>query len=95
LTIYQKPNGNNVINGPSHPPKKNKVITRAKISILPYSPRKKSANVMDEYSTLKPATSSASAYGRSNGVRLVSANIEIKKATSNGKSAKTSHPAFC
>ena len=35
---------------------------------------------MDEYSTMKPATSSDSASTRSKGGRLVSANAETKKA---------------
>jgi len=47
--------------------------------MLPYSPKKNIAKVMEEYSTLYPATNSASASGRSNGVRFVSAIIEIKK----------------
>ena len=51
----------------------------AKISMFPYSPRKNKANVMLEYSTLNPATSSASASGKSKGCLFVSANEEIKK----------------
>jgi len=95
LTIYQKPSGTNPMNGPNQPPKKNSVMINAKISILPYSPKKNSAKVILEYSTLKPATNSASASGRSKGVRFVSANIEIKKATNSGASAKINHPASC
>jgi hypothetical protein len=39
--------------------------------------KKNKANTKEEYSTLNPATSSASASGKSNGVRLVSAKIVI------------------
>src|SRR5262249_24420202 len=48
--------------------------------------KKKSANVIDEYSVWKPATSSASDIGRSKGVRLVSARAEMKKITNIGSS---------
>ena len=57
--------------------------------ILPYSAKKNIAKIIDEYSTLYPATSSASASGRSNGVRLVSAIIEMKKIIEIGKSGST------
>jgi hypothetical protein len=93
--MYQKPRGRKPTKGPSQPPKKNSVIINAKINILPYSPRKNKAKVILEYSTLKPATNSASASGRSNGVRLVSANIEIKKATKSGAKANSNQPASC
>src|SRR4051812_27140863 len=53
-------------------------------SILLYSPRKNMANIMEEYSTLYPATNSASASGRSKGARFVSANIETKKIAAQG-----------
>src|SRR6185437_6833625 len=70
-------------------PPKNKIVTKTdKTIMLPYSPKKNKAKANDEYSTLYPATNSASASGKSNGVRLVSANIEIKKAIANGKRAK-------
>jgi hypothetical protein len=57
--------------------------------MLPYSARKNIAKIIEEYSTLYPATSSASASGKSNGVRLVSATIEMKKIIDNGNSGKT------
>jgi hypothetical protein len=69
------------------PPKNNKVTKTDKTIILPYSPKKNKAKVNEEYSTLYPATSSASASGKSNGVRLVSANMEIKKAIAKGNNA--------
>jgi hypothetical protein len=53
-------------------------------SILLYSPKKNMAKIIEEYSTLYPATNSASASGRSNGARLVSANIETKKMAAQG-----------
>jgi hypothetical protein len=46
---------------------------------LLYSDKKNIANIIDEYSTLYPATISASASGKSNGALFVSANTEIKK----------------
>jgi len=54
------------------------------------------AKIIEEYSTLYPATSSASASGRSNGDRLVSANIEIKKITAQGSNGTIYIPVrFC
>jgi len=47
--------------------------------MLLYSAKKNIANVIEEYSTLYPATISASASGKSNGARFVSAKTEIKK----------------
>src|SRR5215469_17525957 len=49
-----------------------------------YSPRKKSRNGAEEYSTKKPATSSDSASRRSKGGRCVSASEETKKMISMG-----------
>lgn len=54
-------------------------------SILLYSPKKKAAKVIPEYSTLYPATNSASASGKSKGALFVSANIETKKIKAKGK----------
>lgn len=66
------------------PPRK-QITKIAEISpILLYSARKKDAKRRDEYSTLKPETSSASASGRSKGVLLVSARAIIIKITTNG-----------
>ena len=47
--------------------------------MLMYSAWKKSAKRIAPYSVWKPATSSDSASGRSNGRRLVSANEAIRK----------------
>jgi hypothetical protein len=53
-------------------------------NILLYSAKKNIAKVIEAYSTLYPATISASASGKSNGARFVSANTEIKKITNTG-----------
>jgi hypothetical protein len=72
--------------GKLHPPQ-NKTTFRVDIIIIfAYSAMKNRANPIELYSTLYPATSSASASGRSNGGRLVSANVEIKKTTNKGNS---------
>ena len=72
-------------NGASQPPR-NRTDVRALIRIMfMYSPRKNSANAIDEYSTLNPVTSEASSSGRSNGCRLVSARIEATKIMNIGK----------
>ena len=64
--------------GGSHPPKKTVTATHEMMIIAVYSPRKKKANFTPEYSVLKPDTSSDSASGRSNGLRLVSATPATK-----------------
>jgi hypothetical protein len=56
--------------------------------MLAYSPKKKNANIIPEYSTLYPATNSASASGKSNGALFVSARIAIKKIILNGNKGK-------
>jgi hypothetical protein len=61
-----------------------------------YSPKKNNANAIDEYSTLYPATSSASASGKSKGARFVSANIEIKKIIAQGNNGnRNQHVLYC
>jgi hypothetical protein len=55
---------------------------------LVYSPKKNNAKFIEEYSRLYPATSSASASGKSKGVLLVSANKTIKKYKAIGKKTK-------
>ena len=92
--MYQKPKGNKLINGPPHPPKKIKEITVESRSIFEYSPRKNNAKSKEEYSTLKPATSSAYAYGKSNGVLLVYASIEIKNIPANGNKGTQNQTTF-
>lgn len=72
----------------SPPPKKNKTNKLDITSMLEYSPKKKEANIKDEYSTLYPATNSASASGKSKGIRFVSAKMEIKKIIAKGNKGK-------
>lgn len=57
----------------THPPQKKITDKLLIIIIFPYSAKKNNANAIAEYSTLYPATSSASASGKSNGVLFVSA----------------------
>src|SRR4051794_20354478 len=78
-------NGTTAIGG-SHPPRKRIVPSEHMSRMETYSPRKKSRNGVDPYSTWKPATSSDSASTRSNGGRLVSASAETKKTTNIGRS---------
>jgi hypothetical protein len=77
-----------------HPPKNNIVVKRLINMIEPYSAKKKRANPILEYSTLKPETSSDSASGKSKGALFVSAKIDIKNIknnTKNGIQKKTKH----
>lgn len=75
-----------------HAPKKSIEKREDISSILLYSARENIANSIEEYSTLKPDTSSASASGRSNGVLLVSANSIIKNIKAEGKNgSKNQH----
>lgn len=67
------------LTGTVQPPKKRKTNNIDMPIILLYSARKKKAKMIEEYSTLNPATSSASASGKSKGARFVSASIVIKK----------------
>ena len=60
----------------SQPPRKNRVVMKDIRMMWIYSARKNRANVILEYSTLYPDTSSDSPSGRSKGVLLVSARIE-------------------
>ena len=50
--------------GGNQPPQKRQVHKLLMIIMLAYSPKKKRAKPIEEYSTLKPATNSASASGR-------------------------------
>ena len=74
------------------PPKKKKTVTSVLVITFAYSPIKKRANVVEEYSTLYPDTSSASASGKSKGGRLTSAKVEIKKSKKVIKKGKINHP---
>jgi|TARA_B110000211_G_scaffold228043_1_gene283660 hypothetical protein len=81
-------------NGPIQPPKK-RIIVNADIRIIfEYSPKKKSANPMAEYSVKYPATSSASASGKSKGARLVSARIHTSQIIAAGNKG-IKNQTFC
>jgi hypothetical protein len=75
-------------------PPKNRIAVSVDISTIEqYSPRKKNTKIIPLCSVKKPATSSDSASGRSNGVRLVSASAEIKKMINIGSSGTTNQTA--
>jgi hypothetical protein len=79
-----------------HQPPKNKITKKTPINnILLYSAKKNKAKITPEYSTLKPATNSASASGKSKGALLVSANIEMKKITIKGNKGKKYQISDC
>lgn len=83
-----------MISGMIYPPM-NKIAEKADIrTILQYSARKKNTKIIPECSVKKPATSSDSASGRSNGVRLVSANTEMKKIMNSGNNG-TKNQTLC
>ena len=71
--------------GAFQPPKNNKALNVLFKIILEYSPIKKNAKLTAEYSTIYPATNSASASGKSKGGLLVSANPEIINKKKTGK----------
>src|SRR3569833_4317255 len=72
--------------GDAQPPR-NWIAVIAHISwIEMYSPSWNSRYGADEYSTMKPATSSDSASGRSKGGRFVSASAEMKNTMNIGNS---------
>ena len=63
--------------------------------MLAYSPRKNSAKAIAIYSTKKPATISDSPSGISNGERLVSASVEMKKTMNIGNSGMQNQRCCC
>jgi hypothetical protein len=84
-----------ILRGGSHPPR-NRILQIVLILIIfLYSPRKNRANPREEYSTLYPATSSASASGRSKGARFVSARQQMKKSPTIGAKGKRFHSPLC
>lgn len=94
--INQKDELGKILNGDNQPPKKQIAIITDNHNMLLYSAKKNKAKVIAEYSTLKPATSSASASGKSNGARFVSANSEIKNTTQVGNNGKQNQvPRLC
>ena len=82
---------NSQLAGGDHPPKKKREQRLLITIILPYSPKKKRANPMEEYSTWYPATSSALASGKSKGALLASARQEIKKSVCQCRAHRLQH----
>src|SRR5688572_3972961 len=72
--------------GGAQPPRKRMVVIAHMRMMAMYSPSMKRRYGVEEYSTMKPATSSDSASGRSKGGRFVSASAEMKKTMNIGKS---------
>src|SRR5207244_9958401 len=79
------------LKGESHPPQKSSAETVEMRIMLAYSARKKTAKVMPEYSTWKPATISLSPSATSKGARLVSASPAMKWITKSGRSGSQNH----
>src|SRR5690625_3295795 len=77
--------------GARQPPRNNVAATAETLSMLTYSARKNQANFIEEYSTMCPATSSPSAYGRSKGRRLTSPTIEMRQMMKAGASTIAHH----
>lgn len=69
-----------------YPPRNNMALRTLIKIMLQYSARKKQTKIIPECSVKYPATSSDSLSGKSKGVRLVSANTEMKKITNRGRS---------
>lgn len=75
---------------------KNTIDEMAFIKImLVYSAIKNKANGPAAYSTLNPETSSDSPSVKSNGLRLVSARVEIYHIIANGQAGKINQIASC
>jgi hypothetical protein len=81
--------------GDNQPPKKHIATITDSHIILEYSARKNIAKVIPAYSTLYPATISASASGKSKGALLVSASTEIKKTMPTGSKGTINHTDSC
>src|ERR1700729_4082374 len=89
--------GHQLVSAPDHmlsgqgacqPPKNMTVASDETVIMLTYSANMNNANFSDEYSVWKPATSSPSASGRSNGARLVSPTIDTRYTENDGSSRK-------
>src|ERR1700684_1286428 len=72
-------------NSGSQPPRNRIAASADMVVMATYSPSMNIMYGLEEYSTMKPATSSDSASTRSKGGRLVSASAETKKIGSIGK----------
>src|SRR5262245_1844030 len=80
--------------GPCQPTKTSVTAIELITIMFMYSPRKNSAHFIDEYSVWKPATSSPSASGRSNGARFVSANAVTRKIANGSTRYQWKMPQF-
>jgi len=80
--------------GIDQPPKKASAANVDIKIMLQYSAKKNMAKIIAEYSTLYPATNSASASGKSKGALFVSAKDEIKKIIKIGKSGQMNQTVF-
>src|SRR6202023_396793 len=78
--------------GDSQPPRNRIVVSAHIVMIATYSASMNSMYGVEEYSTMKPATSSDSASTRSKGGRFVSASAEMKKMTNIGNSGSQYQP---
>src|SRR6195256_6658315 len=78
-------NGENGTGG-SQPPRNRIVVSAHIVTTATYSASMKSMYGVEEYSTMKPATSSDSASMRSKGGRFVSASAETKNTRNIGRS---------
>src|ERR1700736_5524843 len=78
--------------GDSQPPRNRIVVSAHIVMTATYSESMKSMYGVEEYSTMKPATSSDSASTRSKGGRLVSASAEMKKTMNIGNSGSQYQP---
>src|SRR6476659_5399348 len=81
--------------GARQPPRNSVVASAATVVTLMYSARKNIANLIDAYSVWKPATSSVSASGRSNGARLVSPTIDTRYIRNDGISGSAYQSLAC
>src|SRR5215469_12538602 len=78
--------------GGSQPPRNRMAAIAHIVVTATYSPSMNRRYGVEPYSTMKPATSSDSASTRSNGGRLVSANVEMKKTTNIGSNLSQYQP---
>src|SRR4051812_456256 len=82
--------------GGGQPPKNSTANSPESMITFIYSPRKNRRNGVEEYSTMKPATSSDSASRRSNGGRWVSASVETKNTIAIGnRMVNRNQPCAC
>src|SRR5690606_33211484 len=64
--------------GARYPPRNRVTLIAETVTMLTYSARKNMVNFIDEYSVMKPPTSSPSPSGRSKGSRFVSPIMVIR-----------------